>query len=179
MDNAFWSKKTSCKIVDLVDDVGLEFDGKDIDRINRWYRELRKRTGFDATYVRFYHGTDPNLSIEDEGLKPGSSTRKRNLQSESGFVCLSTSPDAARIFGELGNSGRCVVYEVLVPVHRMLPDLDQLVNKRASNPDALIGLSLGDSIIHSGGIRVRGSIEPWAIAQFEAHEYYHRFEMFP
>lgn len=119
--------------------------------------------------VRLYHATDPSLNIEDEGLKQTCLTRRRSFQSESGYVYLANTPRRAKWFGDLGNRGRSVVYEAIVPIWRLLPDMDQLNNLRSVGNN--IGNSIGESIVYGGGVRVKGKIEPYFIRKVPCDEF--------
>lgn len=130
--------------------------------ISCWVRAHSDKYRFE--WVKFYHGTDPALAIEAEGLKPTSTTRRRSYQSQSGYVYLANTPERAQFFGKLANSGRCVVYEVVVPVRHLRADRDQLRNLRATGVE--VGDSLGESIVYGGGVRIRGPIQPFAVRLF-------------
>jgi hypothetical protein len=115
--------------------------------------------------VVLYHGTDPSLPIETQGLKPTSATRRRSYQSANGYVYLANTPERAANFGALGNGGRCVVYEIVARVRHLLPDRDQLDNQRSIG--VVVGNSIGESIVYGGGVRVRGRIAPWAVRRLD------------
>jgi hypothetical protein len=135
--------------------------------IGEWVKRNSDR--YQKTFVRLYHATAPTLPIEDQGLKPTSAARRRSFQSESGFVYLANRPARAKNFGDLGNGGRSVVYEVIVSVRDLRADLDQLSNQRAAGQ--LVGNSVGESIVYGGGARIKGSIEPWALRRLTSAEY--------
>jgi hypothetical protein len=136
--------------------------------LNKWVR--RNANMYTNQLVRLYHATHPSLPIEYEGLKPTSLNRRRSYQSTSGYVYLAATPSRAKWFGDVGNMGRSVTYEVVVPIWRLLADRDQLNNQRAVGND--IGNSIGESIVYGGGVRVKGKIEPWAIRQLSADDFY-------
>lgn len=119
--------------------------------------------------VRLYHATDLSLPIEHEGLKPTSATRRRSYQSESGYVYLANTPSRAKTFGDLGNMGHSVVYEVVVPVRHLLADKDQLNNLRSVGWN--VGNSIGESIAYGGGVRLKGKIESWAVRKLPDDEF--------
>lgn len=50
-----------------------------------------------------------------------------------------------------------IVYEAHIQIISLLPDTDQLKNKRI-NSDYNIGFSLADSIIYGNGVRVKGDV---------------------
>jgi hypothetical protein len=116
-------------------------------------------------YTVLYHGTDPRLPILKEGLKPTTPTRRRSFQSSSGFVYLAATPERAEQFGRLGNQGRCTVYQVAVLVRHLLADLDQIRNQQSVG--LAVGTSLADSIVYTGCARVRGSIPPYQVRQYQ------------
>jgi hypothetical protein len=137
--------------------------------MTKWLKDKKDR--YVKRFVRMYHGTDPSLLIEQEGLKPTSATRRRSFQSESGYVYLANTPSRAQNFGRLGNQGRCDVFEVLVDVSQALPDKDQLNNQRVAG--MIVGNTIGESIVYGGGVRVKGKIEPWAIRRLSDAEIAH------
>jgi len=125
----------------------------------QWLREKPNK----VQEVVLYHGTDANLPIPIEGLRPTSPNRRRSLQSASGFVYLSVFPGMARDFGSLGNPGRqIVVYEVRVLIGQLKPDTDQLNNQRAW-AEMPVKNTLAHSLIFGHGARVRGRISPGLI----------------
>lgn len=124
-----------------------------------------KKDIFMPSYIKMYHATDPSIPILEKGLKPTSNSRRRSYQSESGFVYLANTPERAKTFGDLGNSGRSIIYEIVVPINKLMPDLDQLNNIRASGQN--VGNSLAESIIYGGGARLKGKIEPYAIRVYQ------------
>lgn len=113
-------------------------------------------------YVKFYHATDPSIPVLDQGLLPTSNVlRRRSFQSTSGYVYLANTPERAKMFGDLGNQSRSVIYEVIVPVWKLKADIDQLNNVRSTGVD--VGNSVAESIVYGGGVRIEGKIEPWQI----------------
>lgn len=119
-------------------------------------------------HVKLYHGTHPDHQILQQGLLPTSSSRRLSLQSASGYVYLATTPEMAKQFGDIGNGiNNSKVYEVTVPIHKLLPDKDQLKNKRMYSPDDSIGNTIGDSIVHGKTVRVKGKIDPWQIQEYK------------
>ncbi len=113
------------------------------------------------SYISLYHGASLSDPILEEGLKPTSSRRRKSYQSESGYIYLANTPERAKTFGELSNMGKCVVYQVIVAVKDLKPDLDQLNNLRSTGVQ--VGNSVEDSIIYGGGARLKGSIPPHSI----------------
>ena len=122
--------------------------------------------------VRLYHGTDAAHPVLRQGLLPTSASRRRSLQSSAGYVYLSVYPGMAETFGKMAYPGSPIaVYAVDLPVRALLPDMDQLRNKRyysgtegGHNAMVHIGSTLADSIAWGHGARVRGAIPPSAIS---------------
>lgn len=135
-------------------------------------KQLRQFKSFLAQHradsIRLYHGTSVGHDVMNKGLLPTSATRRRSLQSGSGFVYLSYDPQRALNFATSGYPGekRFVVYAVTVPIRKLKADADQLRNKRMWGERPDIGSSLADSLIWGGGARVRGRIEPWQISVY-------------
>lgn len=130
---------------------------------SRWLRQHAD------DHVRLFHGTSALNEVRQEGLLPASATRRNSLQTASGYVCASVYPGMARQFGAhaAANCGvsptghRLAVYPVVVPVRRLLADMDQLNNQRAGGRD--VGNSLAESLVWGHGARVRGRVEPMAL----------------
>jgi hypothetical protein len=160
-----WATRVSEPVLDLPFEEGLPSESK-VKAINTWVKNHADI--YANKFVKMYHATDPSLPIESEGLKPTSATRRRSYQSSSGFVYLANTPERAKNFGDLGNGGRCVVYEVIVRIRHLKADIDQLNNQRGVGKD--VGNSIGESIIYGGGVRVAGRIDPWAIRKMEVIE---------
>ena len=113
---------------------------------------------YNLKYVVMYHGTGVNIPILEQGLKPTSITRRRSYQSTSNYVYLANTPQRAKLFGDLGNSSKSVVYAVRVLVRDLKADIDQLNNLRIVGNK--IGNSLAESIIYGGGARIKGKVPP-------------------
>jgi len=109
-------------------------------------------------YTVLYHGTDPSLPIEREGLKRTTIKRRRSYQSKPGYVYLAATPERAESFGKLGNQGKAQVFAVRVLVRKLKADIDQLNNHRSIGEN--IGNSLAESIIYGGGARYAQAIPP-------------------
>ena len=108
-----------------------------------------------------YHGTDKNADIIGQGLLKTSNKNRKSYQSESGYVYLSPFEGTAKTFGEMANPYGSKVYSVDVPIRYLLPDKDQLNNKRAVGFD--IGNSLAESIVYGRSVRVKDNIPPFMI----------------
>ena len=125
---------------------------------NKWLRQHRE------DYVRLYHGTDSDLPILKDGLKKTSTRTKKSMQSATGFVYLSIYPQSARTFGELAYPRKQVtVYAVDIKIKELLPDKDQLRNKRLYGQFD-IDDTLADSLIFGHGARVKRNILPYELS---------------
>jgi len=162
----FWAKRVSEPVLSLPFVEGIP-TGEKAKVISKWVRDNSDK--YCYKFVKMYHGTAASIPVEVEGLKPTTSKRRRSYQSESGYVYLAATPYRAKTFGDMGNQGKCVVYEVIVRVRKLLPDTDQLNNQRSVGKE--VCNTIGESIIFGGGGRVKGRIEPWAIRKMELSEY--------
>lgn len=162
-----WTQRTAQPVLDLPFVEGVPSPEK-AQLMNRWVLDNKDR--YAGKLVKLYHGTDPSLLIEEEGLKPTSATRRRSYQSQSGYVYLANTPERAEVFGKLGNQGRCAVYEVIVLVKNLRADLDQLNNQRAAGRFGDIGNTVGESIIYGGGVRIKGALEAWQVRRMAQPE---------
>jgi hypothetical protein len=153
-----WSKRVGEPVLALPFVEGLPTPER-AQSMTAWIRENSDR--YANKLVILFHATDPSLPIEREGLKPTSTNRRRSYQAASGYVYLANTPERAKNFGDLGNQGRSVVYEVVVRIRHLLADMDQLNNQRSVG--RVIGDSIGESIVYGGGARIKGRIEPWAV----------------
>lgn len=133
-----------------------------IEEMEKWIK-LNKDI-YNPSYIKLYHATNPSIPVLEEGLKPTSLNRRRSYQSSSGYVYLANTPERAKVFGDLANQGRSIVYEITIPVHKLKPDKDQLNNLRATGRE--IGNSLAESIIYGGGVAHKGKIEPYYITLY-------------
>ena len=125
---------------------------------SKWLRQHRE------DYVRLYHGTDSEIPILKDGLKKTSIRTKKSMQSATGFVYLSIYPQSARTFGELAYPRKQVtVYAVDIKIKELLPDKDQLRNKRLYGQFD-IDDTLADSLIFGHGARVKRNILPYELS---------------
>lgn len=86
------------------------------------------------------------------------------MQSATGFVYLSIYPQSARTFGELAYPRKQVtVYAVDIKIKELLPDKDQLRNKRLYGQFD-IDDTLADSLIFGHGARVKRNILPYELS---------------
>ena len=134
------------------------------DRVNfqKWLRLHRD------DHVVLYHGTSDELPVGTKGLLPTTAARRNSYQSASGYVYLSYAASRAQTFAEMGRAQaqKLVVWAVVVPIRRLLPDHDQLNNKRYWGERTDVGATLTDSFAFGGGARIRGKIEPVHLVRF-------------
>ena len=124
-----------------------------IARLNAWLKENQYAT------VRMYHGTDAGIPVMKEGLKPTSARTAKSLQSSHGTVSLSLFPGMANQFGRLAYPGKEIaVYPVDVLVKNLIPDTDQLRNKRHFGGRTDLGDTLAESIAIGHGAKVKGKV---------------------
>jgi len=118
-------------------------------------------------FIRMYHGTSSAHDIMGKGLLPTSASRAKSIQSTAGYVYLAYDPNSALTFAQMAYAGQYnstrIVYAVDVLVKRLLPDHDQLYNKRMYGGNADIGNTLAHSLIYGRGARVRGKIDPMQV----------------
>lgn len=127
-----------------------------VKEFNNWLKENADK------YVRLYHGTSSNNPIQEQGIKRTTQRNKKSFQSRNGYVYLSRFPDTARFFGEMNNYGDTTVYAVDVKIKDLLPDLDQINNKRSL--DFGIGNTLADSLVYGNGARVKRDVGPYELS---------------
>lgn len=119
------------------------FKNKDIDKLNKFLRKNQYKA------LKLYHGTSIEHDIENDGLLKTKQKTKKSIQSQPGYVYLSLYKDMAKTFGEMAYPMKdIVVYEVHVQIKSLLPDKDQLYNKRLYGSNEEIGGTLADSAIH-------------------------------
>ena len=127
-----------------------------------WLRTYNQK--YDIRYVIMYHAAKKNAPVLEQGLIAGSSRRKNFGMSENGYVYLATTPTMAKMFGDMAHNGNFTIYEVIVPVGKLLSDKGRL---QYSKPENISGSSLAHSLVCAGSARVKGSIEKW---QIKLHE---------
>jgi len=119
-----------------------------------------------SDFIRVYHATSVRNDIMGKGLLPTVKSRAKSLQVEYGFVYVSYDPMYALRFAEMayaGTPGNNVVYALDVCIRRLLPDHDQLFNKRMWANVGDVGTTLAHSLIYGGGARIRGKVDPLQI----------------
>ena len=126
---------------------------KAIARLNAWLKDNPYAT------IRMYHGTDGSIPIMQEGLRPTSGRTAKSLQSSHGTVSLSIFPGMAHQFGRLAYPGKEIaVYPVDVLVKNLVPDKDQLRNKRHFGGRTDLGDTLAESLAIGHGAKVMGAV---------------------
>jgi len=126
---------------------------KAIARLNAWLKDNPYAT------IRMYHGTDSDIPIMKEGLKPTNIRTAKSLQSSHGTVSLSLFPGMAHQFGRLAYPGKEItIYPVDVLVKNLTPDSDQLRNKRHFGGRTDLGDTLAESIAIGHGAKVKGAV---------------------
>lgn len=120
--------------------------------LDRWLRAN------PAAWVRLFHGTDADLPVLRDGLKPTGTTRRNSLQSRSGFVSFSIYLGHAEVFARLAYPGRALaVYGVDFRVGELAPDCDQLRNQRLW-AQRTVRDTLAHSLAYGHGAQVRGRV---------------------
>jgi len=121
-----------------------------------------KSRRYNDSLIKLYHGTSPKIPILEQGIKTTKRSTSHSFQVENGYTYFSIYPDMSKTFGDIGfGINNSVIYECLIPVSKIKPDKDQLINCKIHNPD--VGNSIGDSIIYGHGVRVKGDIPPYMI----------------
>ena len=117
--------------------------------------------------IRLYHGTDADHPIDKDGLKATRASTAKSLQSAHGYVYLSVYPSMAKTFGEMAYPRKQIsVYAVDVPLTKLLPDKDQLKNKRHFAGIETKGTLL-DSLVVGHGARLKGDAPKYMITKIE------------
>lgn len=133
-------------------------DKKKVKQFNKWLKDHKNEE------CELYHGTDASLPILKEGLKKTSSKTKKSYQSQTGFVYLSIYPSMAETFGSMSYGGKKVsVYAVTLKIKELLPDKDQLHNKRRWAEIEDLGNTLAESLNVGSGARIKRNIFPYEI----------------
>jgi len=127
-----------------------------------WLKDYDQK--YDIRYIVMYHAAKKTAPVLEQGLLAGNNRRKNFGMSESGYVYLATTPKMAQMFGDIAHNSNYTIYEVIVPVGKLLPDKGRL---RHTTPDGAKGSSLAHSLIYAGSAKVKGSIESWQIKRYE------------
>lgn len=119
---------------------------------------------YQNNQIKFYHATNADYDIENQGLLPTSKNRRNSYQSGSGYVYLANTPEQAKEFADLAfPRNNIAIYEVDVYFNQMLPDKDQIRNQRMYAGKEELKDTLANSIVFGGGIRVKGKIPSYQI----------------
>lgn len=130
-------------------------------QLDRWLKN------HPNAFVRLYHGTQADFPILEQGLLPTSAKRRNSLQSRNGYVSLSIYPGMAKVFAETAFPGKAIqVYEVTLTVSRLVPDKDQLKNKRLYGGLEGIRDTLAHSLAYGHGAQVKGGIDRYALSVY-------------
>jgi hypothetical protein len=141
---------------------------KNVEYINKYLRDRGKTRFMPNSLIKLYHGTSPKIPILDDGIKTTKMRTSHSYQSTLGYTYFSIYPSMAEIFGNMGfGIHDSAVYECLIPICEIEPDLDQIRNKRLYSGMYEIGNTIGDSIIYGHGVRVRGDIPPYMIRKIK------------
>jgi len=127
-----------------------------------WLKTYNQK--YDIHYVIMYHAAKFNIFVIEQGLLAGNNKRKNFGTSENGYVYLATTPKMAEMFGSMAHNGKFVIYEVLVPIGKLLPDKGRL---KYTIPDDIQSGSLAHSLIYAGSAKIKGNIERWQIKRYE------------
>lgn len=152
-------------LLDIVHDK-IKFENikkTDIKLLNKWIKDHSDI--YKMEKVILYHGTSAKHDIENEGILKTSLKSKRSLQSETGYTYLSIYPESAKSFASMGYPNEEIkIYAVEVLVKDLLPDHDQLKNKRLWSEGKLeIGKTIADSLVYGSGARLKRNIEPYEV----------------
>ena len=156
-----WKDRTSGETAKIP----LNYDLSMIDNtkhVSDWLKTYNQK--YDIRYVVLYHAANKSAPILDEGLLAGNRKRKNFGISESGYVYLASTPKMAEMFGSMGHNDNYSIYEVIVPVGKLLPDKNRL---RYTAIEGAIGSKLAQSLVCAGGARVKGDIERWQIKLYQ------------
>lgn len=156
-----WKDRTDGKTVKIPLNYDL-FMNDNVKFITDWIKSYNQK--YEIRYVIMYHAANKNAPILERGLLAGKRNRKNFGMSESGYVYLAVNPQTAKIFGEMAYNENYIIYEVIVPVGKLLPDKKRL---QYTMPEGVTGGSLAHSLIYAGSAMVKGNIERWQIKQYE------------
>ncbi len=126
-------------------------------------RAFLKAHKYDSMLM--YHGTSSRHSIQADGFKPTSASRRNSLQSRSGYVSFSVFWGMSETFAKMAYPMQDVtIYAVRVPIYDMVGDADQLRNK-AIWGGVNLGKDVAASLLVGHGIQVKGRVNPAQIAE--------------
>ena len=115
-------------------------------------------------YAIMYHAAKKSASILEQGLLSGCTKRKNFSVSENGYVYLATTPNMAKFFGDIAHNSDCAIYEVIVPIRKLLPDNTRL---KFANIDSSTSKGVSASLVYAGSARFKGDIERWQIKEYK------------
>jgi len=133
-----------------------------VDYVSSWLNQ--NNSNYLFAYVVMYHSRPGNDIILEDGLYPITKDGQRINDFRNGFIPLSNTPEQAKALSDSNGLTDTVIYEVLVPIRKLLPDTELLNNQRSI--DMKIGRSLADSLCCSGAM-VKGNLEAWQIQKYE------------
>jgi len=161
MKNIDWIDRTDGKTEKIPFDYGITMQDN-IKIISDWMKSYNQK--YDIRYVVMYHAAKKNAPVLEKGLLPGNSSRKNFGVSENGYVYLAVTPAMAKVFGDMAHNGSYVIYEVIVPIGKLVPDKCRLQH---TAPEGVKGRGLVQSFVYAGSARVKGSIERWQIKLYD------------
>jgi len=130
--------------------------------ISDWLKTYNQK--YDIRYVVMYHAAKKDAPILEKGLLAGRNGRKNFGMSESGYVYLAASPGMAKMFGSMAFNDNFTIYEVIVPISKLLPDKKRL---QFTATEGASGNKLAQSVVYAGSARVKGDIERWQVKPYE------------
>ena len=130
--------------------------------VAEWIKAYNQK--YDIRYVVMYHAAKKDAPVLEQGILAGSSRRKNFGMSESGYVYLAATPQIAKMFGDMAHNGNYALYEVIVPICKLLPDKGRLQH---TAPEGVTGRSLAHSLVYAGSAKFKGNIERWQIKPYE------------
>lgn len=168
--NDLFGYSENIHLVDIVHQiVSFQNTSKEhIANLNKWLKDHSCK--YKMEKVIMYHGTSSKNNLLEEGILKTTIRSKRSLQSATGFVYLSLYPESALNFAKMGYPYDNVsVYAVAVNILDLLPDHDQLKNKRlwGGFDTNTVGKTLADSLVYGSGARVKKNIEPWQVRNID------------
>lgn len=159
-----WSDRTNGKTEKIPVNLDLSMI-ENVKSISDWLKTYNQK--YDIRYVVMYHAAGIEAPILDEGLLAGNGRRKNYGMSESGYVYLATTPKMAEMFGSMAYNDSFMIYEVIVPVGKLLPDKNRLLY---TAPEDAKGNKLAQSLVYAGSARVKGDIERWQIKLYQTEK---------
>jgi len=156
-----WKDRTDGKTEKIPFDYKLTMQDN-VKIISDWMKSYNQK--YDIRYIVMYHAAKNTASVLEKGLLPGNKSRRNFGMSKSGYVYLAVTPVIAKTFGDMAHNGSYVIYEVIVPVGKLLPDTGRLQH---TTPEGIKGRGLVHSLVYAGSARVKGNIERWQIKRYD------------